>query len=77
MTIFLSLIIAVLMGYVVLSLVRGIRAFLASTREDLNHDPASGPSPMQQRQNAMMAARIKFQLAAIAVACLLALLAHK
>ena len=77
MTFILVPLIVVLMGYVVLSLVRGIKAFLASTREDLEHDPTDGPSPMQLRQNAMMSARIKFQLAAIAVVGLLALLTHK
>ena len=70
-------VVIVLMGFVVLSLVRGIAAFLASTRQDMDHDPASGPSPMQLRQNDMMTKRIKFQLAAIAVVGLLALLTHK
>ena len=57
----------VLMGLVVYSLVRGIGAFLHSTRMDLEHDPASGPSPSQIKQNKMMFNRILFQAAAVVV----------
>ena len=60
-------IIIVLVVMVVVSLVRGIAAFLQSTREDLNHDSASGPSPMQLRQNQMMFKRILYQGAAVLV----------
>lgn len=63
----------VLMGFVVYSLVRGIAAFLHSTKLDLEHDPASGPSPSQLKQNKMMFNRILFQgLAVLVVAALLA-----
>ena len=63
----------VLMGLVVYSLVRGIGAFLHSTRMDLEHDPATGPSPSQIKQNKMMFNRILFQgLAVLVVALLLA-----
>ncbi len=63
----------VLMGLVVYSLVRGIAAFLHSTKLDLEHDPASGPSPSQLKQNKMMFNRILFQgLAVLVVAALLA-----
>ncbi|MFN4135662.1 MAG: hypothetical protein ACK4G2_08425 [Novosphingobium sp.] len=58
----------------VVSLVRGIVAFLNSTREDLNRDPASGATANQLLQNRMMFNRIKFQgLAVLTVAILLAL----
>lgn len=58
---------------VVVSLVRGVIAFLQSTRLDLERDPATGPSAMQIKQNQMMFARIKYQaLAVIVVAILLA-----
>ncbi len=58
----------VLMIMVVVSLVRGIAAFLQSTKEDLDRDPDSvGATPMQLRQNQMMFARIKYQALAIAV----------
>lgn len=57
----------------VVSLVRGIIAFLQSTEADLNRDPASGASANQLLQNKMMFNRIKFQgLAVLAVAILLA-----
>lgn len=66
-------IIVIAMGFVVVSLVRGVIAFLHSTRVDLERGPGSGPSPMQLRQNDMMFARIKYQaLAVIVVAVLLA-----
>ncbi len=64
----------VLVVMVVLSLVRGIAAFLNSTREDLDSDPSTGATPMQLRQNQMMFARIKYQaLAVIVVGVLLAI----
>ncbi|MFM5907154.1 MAG: twin transmembrane helix small protein [Novosphingobium sp.] len=63
----------VLMGLVVYSLVRGIAAFMQATKLDLEHDPASGPSPSQVKQNKMMFNRILFQgLAVLVVAVLLA-----
>jgi hypothetical protein len=65
--------IVVAMGFVVISLVRGVIAFLQSTRVDLEGGGGDGPSPMQLRQNDMMFARIKYQaLAVIVVVVLLA-----
>ena len=67
-------ILIVLLVMVVVSLVRGIAAFLQSTKEDLERDPASGATPMQLRQNQMMFARIKYQaLAIVVVAVILAI----
>lgn len=60
----------VLLGGVVYSLVRGIGAFLQSTREDLERED-NGPSVMQLRQNKMMFNRILFQGAAVLVVALL------
>ena len=57
--------ILVLIALVVVSFVRGIAAFLASTRQDLERPEGSGPSPMQLRQNQMMFARIKYQALAV------------
>ncbi len=71
MTYIFILILIGLVVMVVVSLVRGIIAFLGSTKEDLNRDPSAGPSPMQLRQNQMMFARIKYQLAAVAVVALI------
>lgn len=66
-------IIVVLVIMVVVSLVRGIIAFLHSTKEDLQQQ-GTGPSPNQLLQNKMMFNRIKYQaLAVIVVAILLAI----
>lgn len=67
-------VIIVLVVMVVVSLVRGIMAFLHSTRLDLERDGATGATEMQLKQNRMMFARIKYQaLAVIVVAILLAI----
>lgn len=65
MTYFLIVVLLVLLGGVLYSLVRGIAAFLQSTREDLESDH-TGPSAMQLKQNKMMFNRILFQAAAVA-----------
>lgn len=64
-------IIAVLMIMVVISLVRGIVAFLKTTKDDLERDPASGATEAQLMQNKMMFSRIKYQAAAVLVIVLL------
>ncbi len=66
-------IIVVLVIMVVVSLVRGIIAFMQSTKADLEQE-GSGPSANQLLQNKMMFNRIKYQaLAVIVVAILLAI----
>ena len=57
---------------VVVSLVRGIVAFLKTSKDDLA-TPGGGATPMQLQQNKMMFARIKYQAAAILVVALLML----
>jgi hypothetical protein len=65
-------IIIVLVIMVVVSLVRGIIAFLNSTKLDLDtRDEGTGATEMQLRQNKMMFARIKYQALAIAVVAIL------
>jgi hypothetical protein len=65
-------IIIVLMVMVVVSLVRGIVAFINGTRDDLNRDPSmTGATPNQLLQNKMMFNRIKYQAAAVLVCALL------
>lgn len=64
-------IIVVLVIMVVVSLVRGIIAFMQSTKADLERDPALGATEMQLRQNKMMFARIKYQAAAVVVVAIL------
>lgn len=57
---------------VVVSLVRGIVAFLKTSKDDLA-TPGGGATPMQLQQNKMMFARIKYQALAILVVALLML----
>ena len=65
-------IIVALMIMVVISLVRGIIAFMQSTKMDLERDPnATGASEAQLMQNKMMFARIKYQALAIIVVTVL------
>ena len=70
MTWFLIFVLLVMMGGVLYSLVRGIAAFLQSTREDLERD-SSGPSAMQLKQNKMMFNRILFQAGAVLIVALI------
>lgn len=70
-TIFVIVIIG-LMIMVVVSLVRGIIAFLKSSKDDLA-TPGGGATPMQLQQNKMMFARIKYQALAIVVVAALIL----
>jgi hypothetical protein len=56
-----------LMIMVVASLVRGIVAFMKSTKMDLENDSGTGASEMQLVQNKMMTQRIKYQALAILV----------
>jgi uncharacterized membrane protein YjgN (DUF898 family) len=65
------IVLVALMAMVVISLVRGIAAFLKSTRTDLENPDSSGPSEMQLKQNKLMFARIMYQAAAIVVVALL------
>ena len=73
MTIILILILACLMGLVVISLIRGIVAFLKTTKIDLESGESGTAAEMQKMQNKAMFARIKFQaLAVVTVVILLA-----
>jgi Hypoxia induced protein conserved region len=73
-TTFFTIVIVGLMIMVVVSLVRGIIAFLQGTKLDLERDPSDGPSANQLLQNKMMFARIKWQaLAVVVVGVLLAI----
>lgn len=68
-----ALLVIVLAGLaimVVVSLVRGIVAFLQSTKLDLESD-SDRVTEMQLRQNKMMMARIKYQALAIVVVAIL------
>lgn len=74
MTTFLVIVLIVFMALVVVSLVRGIVAFLRSTKIDLESGQAENASEMQLLQNRMMFARIKYQaLAVVVLAVILAI----
>ena len=68
-------VILVLMALTVYSLLRGIGAFLNSTREDLDGD-GRGATEMQLLQNKMMFNRIKYQGLAIGAVVILLLFTH-
>jgi hypothetical protein len=63
------------MGLTVLSLVRGIAAFLNTTKEDLEQ-AGTGATKMQSLQNKMMFNRIKYQGLAIGAVVILLLVTH-
>ena len=67
--------IVILMIMVVVSLVRGIVAFLQSTKLDLERD-GDRATEMQLLQNKMMFARIKYQALAIVVVAVIISLAR-
>jgi uncharacterized membrane protein SpoIIM required for sporulation len=68
----LVIILIVAVVWVVISLVRGIVAFLQSTKLDLeNPDEADRARQMQLKQNQMMFARIKYQALAVVVVAIL------
>ncbi len=66
----LVIVIAGLAIMVVVSLVRGIVAFMQSTKLDLESD-GDRATEMQLKQNRMMVARIKYQALAIVVVAVL------
>ncbi|MDE1468552.1 HIG1 domain-containing protein [Aurantiacibacter sp. D1-12] len=73
MNTFLTIIIIVLAIMVVVSLVRGVIAFLQTTKVDLENG-GENSQELQIRQNQAMFARIKYQaLAIVAVVILLAI----
>ena len=70
----LIIILLAMMAMVVVSLVRGIAAFLQAARLDIDNGGDGNLRELQLKQNRMMMARIKFQaLAIIVVAVLLAI----
>ena len=67
----------VLAALTVITLVRGIVAFLANTKEDLERPEGSEPSANQLLQNKLMFRRILFQGAAIVVVAIILFSARK
>ena len=70
MNTFLVIVLIFAVVWVVISLVRGIIAFLQSTKLDLESD-GERAREMQLRQNQMMFARIKYQALAVVVVAIL------
>ncbi|MBO6944431.1 MULTISPECIES: HIG1 domain-containing protein [Altererythrobacter] len=64
-------ILVVLMGLVVFSLVRGVIAFLKTTKIDLESGEGETVTEMQLMQNKAMFARIKYQALAIVVVAII------
>ncbi|MCK0098856.1 HIG1 domain-containing protein [Qipengyuania sp. S6317L1] len=75
MNYFLTAVLVILCALVVFSLVRGIVAFLKTTKIDLESGEAETVPEMQELQNKAMFARIKYQAMAIAVIVLIAVIA--
>jgi hypothetical protein len=71
MTYFLIAVLLVLMGLVAYSLIRGIVAFLKTTKIDLESGEAETATDMQLAQNKAMFARIKYQALAIVVVAII------
>ena len=71
MTYFLVGILVILCIMVVVSLVRGIIAFLQTTKIDLETGAGENATEMQLAQNRAMFARIKYQALAVAVVALI------
>jgi len=67
MTYLLVAVLVVLMGLTLFSLIRGIIAFLQTTKVDLENNTGETVTEMQLKQNQAMLARIKYQALAIVV----------
>ncbi|MGB3806679.1 MAG: hypothetical protein WA936_05730 [Erythrobacter sp.] len=71
---FLIAVLVVLCILVVVSLIRGVVAFLKTTKIDLESGEGETVTEMQALQNKAMFARIKYQAMAIAVVAVIALM---
>jgi hypothetical protein len=71
MTYFLAAVLIVLMGLTAFSLIKGIVAFLKTTKIDLETGEGETATDMQLAQNKAMFARIKYQALAIVVVAII------
>lgn len=71
MNVILIIALVILMALVVFSLVRGVVAFLKTTKIDLELGEGETVKEMQLMQNKAMFARIKYQALAVAVVAIL------
>lgn len=76
MSTFLIIVLVGLMIMVVVSLVRGIIAFLQTTRQDIDAGGDGNIREMQLKQNQMMFARIKYQALAVGVVFILLMISR-
>ena len=76
MTYFLVAVLLVLMGLTAFSLIKGVVAFLQTTKIDLETGEGETATDMQLAQNKAMFARIKYQAAAIAVVVVILMIAQ-
>ncbi len=75
MTTFLVIVLLILMALVVVSLVKGIIAFLKTTKVDLENQTGETMTEMQTLQNKAMFNRIKYQALAIVVVAVIMMIA--
>ncbi|WP_427964234.1 hypothetical protein [Altererythrobacter sp.] len=68
MKVFLIIVLVAMMAMVLVSLIRGIIAFLKTTKLDLESGDVENIREMQLKQNRMMMARIFYQFLAVLVA---------
>ncbi|QDH33290.1 hypothetical protein [Porphyrobacter sp. YT40] len=71
MTYFLVAVLVVLMGLTAFSLIKGVVAFLQTTKIDLETGEGETATDMQLAQNKAMFARIKYQALAIVVVAII------
>ena len=71
MNTFLVILLVAVMVMVVISLVRGVVAFLQSTKVDLQTGEQVDATEMQMKQNKAMMARVKWQAVAIVIIAIL------
>lgn len=76
MTTLLIIVLVGLMAMVVISLVRGIVAFLQTTKVDLESGEGENVQEMQLMQNRAMFARIKYQALAVAVVAIILMISQ-
>lgn len=76
MTWLLIMALVILCGLVVFSLIRGVIAFLRTTKIDLETGEGETATDMQLLQNKAMFARIKYQALAIAVVAIILVVAQ-
>jgi hypothetical protein len=76
MNTFLVILLVILCLFVVVSLIRGIVAFMKTTKIDLETGRGETSTDMQAMQNKMMFARIKYQALAVAVVAVMLMMAQ-